>query len=140
MGTDNQTTRRTGCTHSGAHWGTANCTYKRAQTTSQTGATQCGSEGMDNQSVKGTLGQSTVHTEGTDNHTDRGTEKGAHWGTANSTYRGYRQPVKQGPTGPLSTVHTDGTGNQPGKGRGGLGTDGTNNQTDRGHTQWGTLG
>ena len=41
-------------------------------------------------------------------------------GTAvNCTYRGHRQPVKQGPTRQLSTVHTEGTGNVPEWGKAG---------------------
>ena len=53
---------------------------QRAQTTSQTGGTHWG-----------TLGQSTVHSEGTGNQSNRG-----HTGTDNCTYRGHRQPVRQG--------------------------------------------
>ena len=60
------------------------------------------------------------------------------WDTVNCTYRGYKQPVREGHTRVLSTEHTDGNVNQLGRGR--LGTGGTDNHTDRVHTQWGTLG
>ena len=101
---------------------------QRTQTTTERGGTQWG-----------TLGLSTVHSEGTDNQTDgthwgtvnctlRGqtttqTDKGhtwwgtlGHWSTVNCTYRGHRQPDRQGAhivghTGALSTVHTEGTDN-----------------------------
>ena len=76
---------------------------QRAQTTSQSGAQWA------------TLGQSAVHTEGTDNESNRGplghcllyiqraqatrptgvTHSGAHWGTVNCTYRGHSQPVSE---------------------------------------------
>ena len=42
-----------------------------------------------------------------------------HWWAVNCTYRGHRQPIRQGPTGKLSIVHTEGTGNQPGRGKAG---------------------
>ena len=76
-------------------------------------------------------------TEGTDNNTDRGAHSWAHWSTVNCTYRGHRQPVRQGPTGALCVEHAECTGNQPGEGR--LVIEGTDNKTDRGHPQWDTL-
>ena len=44
---------------------------------------------------------------------------GTQWGTVNCTYKGHRQPVRQGNTGALSTGHTEGKGNHPGGGEAG---------------------
>ena len=79
-------------------------------------------------------GWGRVVTEGTYNQTDRGHTQwdtlgychlniqraqttsqtgGRQWGTINCTYRGHRQPVRQGAdSGALPTVHTEGTDNQ----------------------------
>ena len=49
------------------------------------------------------------------------------------TYRGHRQPDRQGARTVGNTVHTEGNGNQLGEGT--LGTEGTDNHTYRGaHT------
>ena len=70
-----------------------------------------------------------LDTEGTDRHTDKGTQ----WGMLRHCQKYIqrrRQPVKQGPTGALSTVHTEGHWKPTGER---LDSKGTDNQTDRGN-------
>ena len=86
--------RHRGGTHSGAHWGTVNCTYNQHRQP----AGEPDKEGTDNQTDRGhTQWQhSTVHTEDTGNQP----------GVGEVGHRGYREPDRQGHTGALPNVHT----------------------------------
>ena len=86
-----QTTRQTGCTHSGAHWALPTVNI----------------EGTDNQSDRG----HTVRFRGHGQPISQEHRVG-HTGAVNCTYRGHIQPYRQGHTKALPTVHTEGTDNQ----------------------------